>query len=294
MSNLIKKPASPNRGGQSGEIILVILLIMAVGLTIGLSVAGRSLTDVRLSTQIDESSRAFSAAEAGIESVLSLGLYGAGSASGPIGDSNYDVSVAALGASSSIFAFPTALEDGDAQTIWLVNHGANGPVEARTYTQNSIEVCWGDETATVPAIEVSVLFKSGSNYKVARAGFDSNKAGRSGSANNFLDPDSGACSQQAAGYNHHTTVTFVSLDPLVPINMVTDTLLALRLRPVYASAKIAVVPSGGATLPEQGKNISSVGKSGSGVSRRWNVVQTYSAPTDLFDYAVWSNTNLEK
>lgn len=281
MINIIKK--------QSGEIILVILLVMAVGLTIGLSVAGRSLTDVRLSTQIDESSRAFSAAEAGIENILSQGLFGAAGSTGvPIGDSSYDVSVETLGGTNNLFSFPTAIEDGDAQTIWLVPHNASGPDDSTPYyTASTIEVCWGDDSSTVPAIEVSVLFKSVSNYKVARAAYDSDNSRQ---ADNQFSPSSGACTQQSSIYNHHQTITFSDLIPPP-----TGTLLALRIRPVYASAKIAVVPPAPAqNLPEQGKNISSTGKSGSGVSRRWNVVQTYSAPTDFFDYAVWSNTDLVK
>lgn len=274
---------------EKGQIILVVLLVMAVGLTVGLSVAGRSLTDVRLSTQIDESSRAFSAAEAGIENILSQGLFGAaGSSQGTVGDSDYNVSVATLGGSSSIFAFPTAIEDGDSQTIWLVPHDATGPVETPTYTASDIEICWGDDGSIAAAVEVSILFKSGSDYKVARAAYDPDSS-RISSTNNEFKPSSGACTQQGSIYNHHQTITFSDLDP-APSGI----LLALRLRPVYASSKIAVVPSAGITLPEQGKNISSTGKAGSGVSRRWNVVQTYSAPTDLFDYAVWSNTNLTK
>lgn len=59
-----------NKLKNRGQMILVILLVMAVGLTIGLSVASRSITDVNFSTKIEDSSRAFSAAESGIEEAL--------------------------------------------------------------------------------------------------------------------------------------------------------------------------------------------------------------------------------
>lgn len=298
MIKLIKKLAF--RSGQSGEIIVVILLVMAVGLTIGLSVAGRSLTDVRLSTQIDESNRAFSAAEAGIENVLNQGLYGAatGATSGTVGGSSYDVTVGTLGGSTSIFTFPTAIEDGDTQTVWLVPHDANGIVETATYTQNTIDICWKKENSSdpVPALEASVLFKdvSSNTYKIMRGAFDPDTSRRS--SNGFDNVSSGStCSGN--GYDYYKQINFNSLaSGIGGISLSSDILIALRLRPVYTRAKIAVVPAGGAggSLPEQGKNISSTGKTGSGVTRRWNVVQTYSAPTDLFDYAVWSNTNLEK
>ena len=54
---------------ESGQIIIVLLLMMLVGLSIGLVVTQRSVTDVSVSTQSEQSQRAFSAAEAGIEKV---------------------------------------------------------------------------------------------------------------------------------------------------------------------------------------------------------------------------------
>jgi Tfp pilus assembly protein PilX len=53
---------------QRGQVLVVLLLVMLVGLTIGLAITQRTVTDVSTSTQVEQSSRAFSAAEAGIES----------------------------------------------------------------------------------------------------------------------------------------------------------------------------------------------------------------------------------
>ena len=55
---------------QSGQALLIILLVMAVGLTVALAIVSRSVTDIRISRQEEESARAFSAAEAGIEQAL--------------------------------------------------------------------------------------------------------------------------------------------------------------------------------------------------------------------------------
>ena len=54
----------------SGQVVLIIVLLTMVGLTIGLSLISRTVTDVRISSQIEQSSRAFSAAEAGVETAL--------------------------------------------------------------------------------------------------------------------------------------------------------------------------------------------------------------------------------
>src|SRR3990167_6518831 len=56
---------------KSGQILILVLLIVVVSLAVGLSVASRNLTNLRISTQTQESQRAFSAAEGGVEDVLS-------------------------------------------------------------------------------------------------------------------------------------------------------------------------------------------------------------------------------
>ena len=53
------------RQTQSGQALLVILLSMAVILTLVLSVASSSITDVTVTTFEEDALRAFSAAEAG-------------------------------------------------------------------------------------------------------------------------------------------------------------------------------------------------------------------------------------
>jgi len=61
---------------QSGQIAIVILLIMVVLLTVGLSLASRTTQEVFLSQQEAESTRVFNAAESGIENALSQDFSG--------------------------------------------------------------------------------------------------------------------------------------------------------------------------------------------------------------------------
>ncbi|PIS09677.1 hypothetical protein COT75_00575 [Candidatus Beckwithbacteria bacterium CG10_big_fil_rev_8_21_14_0_10_34_10] len=58
------------KNGKSGQIALIVLLIMVVVLTIGLYLISHSVTDVSVSKDEEEAKRAFSAAEAGIEEAL--------------------------------------------------------------------------------------------------------------------------------------------------------------------------------------------------------------------------------
>jgi Tfp pilus assembly protein PilX len=55
---------------QRGQVLLVIVLLITVATTIGLSVATRSIVNLRLSAEEDHTQRAFSAAEAGLEQSL--------------------------------------------------------------------------------------------------------------------------------------------------------------------------------------------------------------------------------
>lgn len=57
---------------QKGQIIIILLLVMVVSLAVALSIIGRSINEISTSKKTEDSSRAFSAAEAGIEKVLKL------------------------------------------------------------------------------------------------------------------------------------------------------------------------------------------------------------------------------
>jgi hypothetical protein len=60
-----------NSQSQSGQIAIVILLIMVVLLTVGLSLASRTTQELFLSQQESESARVFNAAEVGVSDALS-------------------------------------------------------------------------------------------------------------------------------------------------------------------------------------------------------------------------------
>lgn len=56
---------------NDGQILILVLLVVVVALAVGLSVSARNLTNLRTSTQAEQSQRAFTAAEGGVEDVLS-------------------------------------------------------------------------------------------------------------------------------------------------------------------------------------------------------------------------------
>lgn len=55
---------------EKGQALALILLIMSSVLVVGISIASRSISSLRISTQTERSQRAFNAAEAGIQEAL--------------------------------------------------------------------------------------------------------------------------------------------------------------------------------------------------------------------------------
>lgn len=272
-----------NDNGQSGQVLLISLLVLSIATTVALSLISRSTTDVAISTQVTESSRAFSAAEAGIEEALKSGTGTAGAQVLTAGVT-YNVAKADIGGAAGVYVFPKKVNRATSETLWLVNHDGSGQlVEIPTYTQPTIDVCWSSETIT-PAMIVSVAYKTaGGLYRIAKGAYDPNAT--RAVTNKFSPPTAttGGCGA-GTGTTYKQTVTFGSFTPA--INPASDTLLMLRLQPVYADASLAVGTEG--VLPIQGSKLESTGTSEGGVARKIVVYGEYRSPPSIFDSVIYS------
>lgn len=276
---------------QTGQVALIALLVLTIATTVGLSLIARTTTDVSITRNIEESTRAFSAAEAGVEEALKSGVATAGTIDPTLGVS-YSVTIASVnGSVGNPFIFPTKTLSENTETVWLVNHADAGTIqEVPTYTAGTIDVCWSSES-TPPALMVSVLYKKASDgsYQVAKSAYDPNSS--RAAANNFSAPTAltGGCGS-GTNTTYKSTIRFSDFVPSV--NPAADTLIALRIRPIYSGALIAIAPA--QDLPFQGNRIQSVGETGSGVNRKIVVYQQYWAPESIFDYAVYSEGSFAK
>lgn len=268
---------------QEGQVLLISLLVLSIATTVALSLISRSTTDVTISNQISESSRAFSAAEAGIEEALKSGVGTSGAQVLTAGIS-YSVSKADIGGSAGAYVFPKKISPGATETLWLVNHNADGTlIETPTYTSATVDVCWSQET-TIPAMIVSVLYKTaGGLYQVARGAYDPD-SGRA-LTNNFsgVSSSTGGCGA-GTGTTYKQTISFGAFTPA--INPVSDSLLMLRIQPLYADANIAVSAAG--ILPIQGNKLESTGTSEGGLARKIVVYQQYRSSPSVFDSVIYS------
>lgn len=270
---------------QTGQLLLVTILILTVATTIALSLIGRATLDLSMSNQLEESTRAFNAAEAGIESALLSGTsaYDVLVASGV----TYSVNVNDIGGASGVFQLTHKTNRGSVESLWLVEHDDDTGeiIETPYYTLPTIDVCW--TRTNTPAVVIGVVYKEGTDgtYKIARAAVDANSAIRS---NNFAIPtaaNNGCGLSEYYGY----TLNFGTLG-ISTSGAGADTLIALRIRPEYADATLAV--NGGVVgVPKQGNQIESVGTTASGLSRKVIVYQQYRTAPSIFDYVIYSQSS---
>ena len=272
---------------MGGQVVLLLVLITVVGLTIGLSLISRTVTDVRISSQIEQSGRAFSAAEAGVESVLKGTVEGSemtGSLNLQSASADYKVNI--QGNSTDVFTMPLT-EVGSTQTIWLAGHSQSGILDESGYTypvSSPIDICWSTDPAGSPAIIVSLFYQEGSSYKIAKAAYDSNST----RGNNFYQADvsGGYC---GGNYRFKKTITPSSNTPdgfSLPTTNIK--LLFLRIQPLYANTALAVKPAGSDIIPIQGRLITSVGKTDTGIVRKIQVFQGYQTLPTMLDFGLFT------
>jgi len=273
---------------ESGQILLITLLVLTVVITIGVALIGRTRTDVTSSAEIEESARAFSAAEAGIEQALISGAGTQGEVTLSNNNASYTTNVSTIGSAQGAYAFSELTNVGDTETLWLVGHTPEGLLnESVKYTGASVDICWKGVSGGIPALAATVVYKtSGGLYRTAQRAFDPTGTRQ----NNFAAGGAvgNGCGQTGV---YRQTILFSSFSPV--INPASDTLLMLRLRPFYANAFL-FADAGASTLPAQGRLISSEGSTETGITRRVVVSQQFRSPSGIFDAAVISQTNFSR
>lgn len=314
---------------QTGQALLIVLLAMTAVVVIVLSTVSRSVTDIKVTSTEEDSLRAFSAAEAGVEQVL-LSQQGlpANTQIGSSGGAESIVNASFGNASTSTnVLYPKKLNSGESATFWItgLNDSGNFSCSAgiNCYLQNTLaNICWGDTNAnpaytdtTAPAVEVSVYYDSVpgsalsgnfSGVKVVREAYD--PIGSRRTLNNFSNPQ--GVGTDCTGVNFVTgsknfayglrdfSFTNDSSGVLVTgCNPVTTNgcVLVVKVKVIYNVVPVSVGIKGanGRQFPPQGKTIDSFGQAGS-ATRRVNVFQGHAEPPAVFDSALFTPLNIEK
>jgi hypothetical protein len=281
---------------NSGQALLIIILVLAIALTVGLSVVSRTVTDIRISRQEEESARAFSWAEAGIEEALKLDLGSGQSRSQTVGEVSYTVSAVGQGGGQWFLFSGSKFDQGETQTVWLAEHNDKGVPDPASgmYSDNKIDFYWGnDGEDSNTAIEATIFYKEAGVFKSTKGAFDP-VAGRCGATGNgFECAETGQYNVGPEG--GQLTFRYRRLNFPIPSSG-GITLYALRLKPIYNNTAqiMGVASPGGKNFPSQGKcYISSAQVTTSGVSRRVQQCQFYKTPLTIFDYALFSQGSID-
>ena len=108
---------------KAGQALIVVLLVLGVALTVGLAIVARSVTEVNVSTVQDESARALSAAEAGIEQALGGVVVSGGDTVGTAGDAFV---VQTNSSTADVYVVAEELVAGETAIVNLTGSSFNG------------------------------------------------------------------------------------------------------------------------------------------------------------------------
>lgn len=239
---------------RKGQVLALILLVMSTILVIGLTVASRSVTSLKISNQTERSQRAFSAAEAGIEEALRVGGVNAGN-------------------------IPTLIVNGINVTVTSdpikqlkLNAFKDKSYQIDPKSSNNLTISWYQSTDSSDAdLEISVLKQN----SLDRYYCDTTAGGNNvGSAINGCPYIGGS-----GGYSHSFTLKGSQFSGAK----------AVRITPRFSGVSLLV---SGDSLPDQGYTITSSAQTEEGLVRKVQVVTTNPALPEVFDYSVFSGGDL--
>lgn len=305
---------------QKGQVVVILLLLMLVALSIGLAVTQKSVTDVTTSTQTEQSSRAFSAAEAGIEKALT-GTLNSGqevtlsnSAKAKV---DLSVELPEIGSNLAI-EYPPIGRETTAQ-IWFTDPDTVGDPSTATvyYTGNQVDIYFGNEEIPgqeykdKPAVEVKIIIFASNNYYTQSYYYDSDLI-RAGS-NNFtrVSPCGSVPLQTGILGNNHNFYCKWTI-PTIPGDITKRIpnpagagncdppncrLILARIRLLYSKEnhKIAMAPTPGsnAQLPPQIKIYNATGIAGQS-EKQIQAFRVEKVIPPWFDFAVFSVNEITK
>ncbi len=258
-----------NKKNQAGQAVLIVLLSLSVVLVVVMFILSRSITDISLSSKEEDSMRAFSAAEAGIERVL---VTGSDTGSMTIGDATFSADVSEFAQGVNKVVYPISLKSGEIATFWFTR-----PSDPTVFSGNQMKICWADDNATDnPALEVTVYYKVGAEYRVYRKMLDPVAAR---TQNNVVPGNN--CDINGELFEYNNTVDLTGLTSL-------QFATAKLLYNTATGHKVGIDVSATASLlPSQGAKILSDGQFGN-ANRRVEVYQLHPVAPPIFANAIFS------
>lgn len=304
---------------EKGQLIIMLVLVMTIGLAIGLSIIQKSLTDVSTATKVEQSSRAYSAAEAGIEKALKgdnddvTSSYTGNDSKASITDTGLQPSPQSGSDPQSPIEYQSLSKEDLAQ-VWLASYFLSGNPPPLYYkgvvtSPLTLDVFWGTPNTTdLAALELSVVYYDNSvtpaAYKNDKIYLDNPNALVGGvtrtDLNKFNKPGTVVTCDNAripkpvekfSKYQCYTNITLPSVTNKIPI------LIRARLLYNTTSQPFAVQAVGNCgrdcSLPPQARSVVSTGTSGD-TQRKVRFFQMNKVVPQYFDYAIFSAGDISK
>ncbi len=228
--------------GEAGQILLIVILVIIVTLTIGLSAVSRSVTSLRTSTEEEESQKALSAAEAGIERAIQGN---SSISSADLGNnSSYNTNVSSVNGSELLINGGVTIPKDEGADLWLSTYSSVPDSNYGNPQSGNVTIYWGDSATACnnSALEIITISGSKSNPVLKKYAYDP----CFGRSNGFSLP-SGGGAVGGKTFFHSATISVSSG-------------LFARIIPIYGNTSAGV--KGNFIFPNQGYKIDSYGTSG--------------------------------
>ena len=294
-------------GAQRGQVIVILLLLMLVALSIGLAVTQRSVTDVTTSTQTEQSSRAFSAAEAGLEKALSGSLDEGSFSLDNSSSSNIQASAWLPQDSGTGIEYPPIGRETTAQ-FWFTDPTDQGIF----YTGDSAWLYFGNPNAGIendsPAVEVEVVMLASGKFYSQTYFYDSDSSRVAANGFKPVSCNGNALLNKGILGNNHLFYCKVQI-PRPYFNVFPNPapgggncdasrscqLILARVRLLYSSQnhKIALEPLANTQLPRQVQIYNSTGIAGQS-QKQIQAFRVKDVVPPWFNFAVFSINEIKK
>lgn len=266
---------------QSGQALLIIVLVLVVALTVGLSVASRSITNLRNSQDQASSQKALSAAESGVEQAIKSQNQ-TNLAGGFTGENtNYSTTISSISGATKflIHGNNTQINEitkGNPVYIWTTKYSASNPWDHPW--SGTLTVYWGEDSDSCKgaALEISVISGDRINPTLQKFAYDPCAPRR---AQNSDFTNSSSVITGATEFNLWNRVALPHI----------DSIFLVSVNPFYANTRIgASIGDTDLALPFQGADINSIGTDNQ-TQRKVFVFQGFpQIPAGLFPYTIFS------
>lgn len=266
---------------QKGQAFLIVVLVMVIALTVGLSVASRTVFNLKSASEDVNSQKAFSAAEAGIEQALQNGTNINKDFGSINGAKISQINVIQIGQNLKTFAvnYGYPIPQDDSVDVWLTAYSSNS---AQLYTgtpwTGTLTVYWGSSSDvcdpnpaknTQAALEILVITGTKASPALTRYAIES--CGARKTYNSLTGSQAGG---SVGGINYAYSYS-----------MVINSGLTARIIPLYSSTPVAI--SGTTNFPAQGQFLTATGVAGA-TQRKVNYYQAYRSLPSEYYYSLFS------